>query len=321
MSAKLQNISEPCNIPPTLEEKKALEKVKREIDRALVAKILADKAEKFHSPYKITVSEALATDFLQQNKIAALRIYLLIRRDFSGKIHESKIGQLARVAEKCPTYCRRTLRQLCEMGYLEQKSGGWLFCLGTKRFNIANGKLYPRMVRVPETALESPKHLRTFIYSCLISRASKNANRKPQRYHELSAGQVENGTSISYLSKYLGVSTFTACKHRKRASDYKMIKVRPDFRLLAEGSAAEIKMWKENCPFFYRCVIERPKPGHFQLLERLPSKIEIGVFSKRRKLHYSDEQKQSILNRYTPNHYPILLKHRHGERIIGSTLD
>lgn len=313
MATKIDISCEFCNNFPTLEEIKQKEREKRFIDRALVAKIRADKYEKFHLPSKITVSEAIATDFLQKDRIAAFRIYLLLRRDFSGKFHISKIGELAKIAQKCETYCRRVLRQLCEMGHVEEKSAGWLFCVGTKRFNIANGKMHPRMIKVPENALESPKslkQLRSFVYACLISRASNVANSKSQRFDELSAGSVKNGVSISYLAKYLGVSTYTAANHRKRAADFHFMKVVPQFQLIAEGAASEIKFWKEECPFFYRCVIERPTPGNFQLLELLPSKVEIGVFAKRKKLHYSIEEKLSIQSRYIPSNYPILSKHK-----------
>lgn len=250
------------------------------------------KSYKRKTPTYLTISKDILLYFLKHNKIAEFRLYLTIKRDFSGKVGPSHRKLLASKMQISENYLTKLTYSLSKLGLLEHRSQGWITIVGVKRWNLRHGIMHPTVFEVPPSALENTSNLRTFCRAVQMTLAGKKAKATIQGKKRERPVPSSTPLSSSYIANHSGLSVRTIKRQKSKAQKLNFVQFTPKFRILETGTAKSIPVWQENRSNNRHVV--RNIAGHWCLCEQLPSELTTFVENHKVKLSYSQQEKEAI---------------------------
>lgn len=198
------------------------------------------------NPY-LKIPCELAQFSIREKRVREAQIYLSGLYLYSGKARLSEqpldvIGSFCSV-KKSTVYNK--VNWLLQRDWIgKDKKNGWLFFRGLNRVHQLEGWQYSRSAVMFENDLHSVK---AFFIGAVLSNIVYSGNtgsgtdRKSRR-----SKQTRYPVSLSLIRKVLNVSEKTAYNYRKLAQKYRYIKMTPNLQQVADLSAKDIPLMKQN---------------------------------------------------------------------------
>jgi hypothetical protein len=239
---------------------------------------------------KPTISKDLLFWALNDGKLSELRLYLYLKFEKSGKFHKNDLPKIAKALKIKQSTLKKTISCAKSNYLLEQRTNGWYNIIGIKRWNIANGIMYPNLCIVEPGAYKTISILRSFCRTAQINMAAKKAENSQRVNGCISEQGVP--VSTSYIANYADTSERTIFRHKKVAKKKGWVKFKENLKILEKGTKDDIARWREN-KTSHKMVIRRIGPN-WCLCEQLPSLVVLDNPFKKKKINYSKSEKDQI---------------------------
>ena len=187
--------------------------------------------------------------FIDCNKLSSFRTYLLIKIKFNGNlaVNGDNISILATSLGTSKDNIRKHIKQLLNIGMIEQGGKNWIHVVGNKRFAMYNGELSLYSYDFKESQLTDIKRFRTLCRAIEMQVVAKFYSKATcTNKAELAINYKETGSdnagasraapryiiSPSFISVTTNTNQSTIAKHRARAKKYSLISYNRTFEVL-----------------------------------------------------------------------------------------
>jgi hypothetical protein len=201
---------------------------------------------KYRKPGIYLLSYETIKYFVHKDRVSALRLYSVIKDNFSGNIHLHQFKEAAKILGVKQVY--KNINQLIALGVLTKRTDNWYKL--TKRIDFAPSKKN-RAREINLEQLKSLKFLRNLYYFrqtlSSVKYARKNLQEESKSYKSNRPGDVPVSASFIKACTYMPESIQTINKQVRRSEEFGLVSIRRIFNILYKGSLEDCM----RCRKFY----------------------------------------------------------------------